>query len=103
MKRYNDRSEKEVDYIVDMYKKYNLGLITPKKLKDIQVGEFFSAELPPTSMNTYMRPGKGNEKLIPAYDSAGCPLLFTGVDELVYPLPKEIGERLFAPREEHHN
>lgn len=64
-------------------------------IKDIGVKEFFSFDFPPTLKNTYLRAGIGEENEIPVYDYTGCPLL-AGDWQLVYPVSKDVGNRLFT-------
>lgn len=64
-------------------------------LKDVGVKQFCSLEWPPTRDYTFYRPGKGDGKIIPLYDCAGCPIFAENFDAEVYPVPENIGREFF--------
>lgn len=66
------------------------------RLKEVEVNGFCSTQWPPTKDSTFLRPGQGHEGVVPLFDSVGCAMLCRHVNSLVYPVPKEVGNELFA-------
>lgn len=64
-------------------------------VKDIGVNEFFCLNCIAEKTNILIRCGVGRDGKVPCYDDIGVPHIISDESALVFPVPKEIAEKLW--------